>query len=128
MLYYESKGCTVHHRSMCCSVMCVLYDDMSGEAEPRTVPSRPGWSEETSDLRRGRGDDGWAGCNGGGAQREPPGQNGPSPVLPNGRPPGLLMHPPQGEGRRGEGRRGRRDCGKWMHVGNSAFCHQTMGL
>lgn len=32
----------------------------------------------------------------------PRGKNGPSPVLPNGQPPGLLMHPPQGEGRRGE--------------------------
>lgn len=46
----------------------------SGEAEPRTVPSHLGWSKETGDLRRGRGDDGWADCNGGGSQREPPGQ------------------------------------------------------
>lgn len=92
----------VYHRHVYWSVIYVLYDDMSGEAEPRTVPSRPGWSKETGDLRRGRGDDGWAGCNGGGARWEPPGQNGPSPVLPNGRPPGLLMHPPQGEGRRGK--------------------------
>lgn len=103
-----------------------ILDTCSGEAELRTVPSCPDWSKETDDPGWGRGDDGWAGCNGGGAQREPPGQKGPSPVLPNGWPPGLLMHPPQGEGRKAM--KGRRDCGKWMHVGNSAFCHQTMGL
>lgn len=103
--------------------MCVLYEDMSGEAETRTVPSRPGWSKETSDLRRGRGDDGWAGCNGGGCAVGAPRAKRALSCPPE-RPAAWVIDAPAPGG--GEGGGG--DCGKWMHVGNSAFCHQTMGL
>lgn len=124
---HVSQGCKVYHGHMYCSMIYVCwmtlwvarqslglsYHALAGRRRPVT-------SGGVGVMTDGRAV--MVGVRSG----SPGGKTGP---LLSSRTAGRLGYwctRPRGRGRKG--RRGRRDCGKWMHVGNSAFCHQTMGL
>lgn len=109
----------------------MMYDVLVIRTSSQTPgQSHPfGWSEGGVDPRRGRVDDGWAGCNVGGAWQRPRGLTA-ALLSPLDRPgAGVIDASAPGEERRVvEGRGSKGACGKWMHRSSSPFCHQTMGL